>query len=174
MKKLLLLTTTLLITACGGFEEVDDNSSIEALGKTVLTAVATNNSNLFDKYVPDNKEEALAYYKRYMEVNNLSLIQEKSIERMMTKRSRTIGSVNQTHQEFLENGLNDWSGIEFLNVKYDSDNRGANMVTGLLISFKNGDNFGNIRVGEAWETDKGWMATEALQMTYYGPNASGR
>jgi|GEM_PF-3558726 len=174
MKKLLLLTTILLTTACGGFQEVDDNSSIEVLGKTILTAVATNNSNLFDKYFPDNKEEALSYYKRYLEVNNLNLIQQKSVDRMMTKRPRIIESVNQTHLEFLENGLKDWSGVEFLNVKYNSDNRGANMVIGLIVSFKNGDNFGEIRVGEAWETDQGWMATEALKMTYYGPNPSGR
>ena len=85
-----------------------------------------------------------------------------------------IESVNQTYQEFLENGLKDWSGVEFLNVKYDSGNRDVNMITSLIISFKNGDNFGRIRVGEAWETEKGWVAVEALQMTYYGTNPLGK
>lgn len=175
MKKLTLLIFLLSsVVACGGAKKVEDNSSPEALGKTILSAITHNDQELFAKYVPADEQKIRDFYQLYLKTNKLDTYQEEALQKMVERRPNTLASVKEVHQKFREGGLNDWSDVEFINVKYESQNKGANAITGLRVNFNNGDFTGTIHIGEAVEMENGWMITTRLRFEYYGPNFSVR
>ncbi|MGB3464112.1 MAG: hypothetical protein WBA74_02540 [Cyclobacteriaceae bacterium] len=148
------------LVGCGGnSDSLDDNSTPQALGQTIYTAVKNNDADLFAKYFiteadinwQDTQAGEMDNTAKRYDQKALEYFQKNYQERLERIRTR-----------FAENGLNDWANTQYTTVTYNSGKRygKVDIARFYKVEFKDGDKTGKIdlgiaiKIGDQWEIGK--------------------
>lgn len=156
-----LLIMALILASCAS-DRVDDNSTIDALSQTVLTAVKDNDPELLAKYFVSAHD--LEWQKQNFELS-------KSLEEFETKLIGTDMSkvIEDIRDEAMKEGLSDWSTVSFDIVRFKShDKEGYEIAYDLILRFNNGEKYkGTIEIDYLVKTDQGWRVYRIPEFLVY-------
>lgn len=141
----------IILTSCNSLTDFG-NKTPEDLGKSVLQALKTNDNEMFQEYVYTMHEV------NFMLSNNEKAIKNKKgiLERFEEYNERLRKVDGEIKKQASQNGLNDWSNIEFSHLNYalNSDDISAKNT---VLYFTNGEFLGSIRLRGIYKSDRGWF-----------------
>ncbi|GAB4237838.1 MAG: hypothetical protein Tsb0034_13140 [Ekhidna sp.] len=165
-----LLSVLALLFACGGAKNVDDNSTPELLSQTVLTALRQNDKPTFEKYIVQSKDELEAYLTGYYG-RELSSGLRKPVDEWDERKEPIIKSFDFTLKRANENGLSDWSGVQFKDMTFrDVSKNGKAMYADVKIQFTKDDYLGVLLMENIIQTENGWKLYKPIKLTNYTLN----
>lgn len=166
----ILQSVLALLFACGGAKNVDDNTTPELLSQTVLTALRQKDKSMFEKYVVQNREELKTFLSSFYN-KELSSGHLKSIDKHMEKVPAIIQSFDFTLKRANENGLSDWSGVQFKDMTFrDASKNGKLMYADVKIQFTKDDYLGVLLMENIIQTESGWKLYKPIKLTNYSLN----
>ncbi|MEQ9297613.1 MAG: hypothetical protein RIF33_03570 [Cyclobacteriaceae bacterium] len=164
----ILLIVSLILASCAS-DKVDDNSTIDALSQTVLTAVKYEDPELLAKYFVTGRD--LEWQKENFELS-------RSLEEFETKLIGTDMSkvIEDIRNEAMKEGLSDWSNVTFDIVRFKShDKQGYEIAYELILRFNNGDKYkGTIEIDYLVKTAQGWRVYRIPDFLVYRDASSFR
>ncbi len=162
---IILLLVAFFTNACAQ-SKVDDNSTPEALAKTFLHILKTNNQELFKKHLATT-EHRFKFSDRpnalWKKVRTEEEHRQELKEGYNSIMQNTLGKIR---NEFSQLGLNDWSNVEFHNYSFQMRNSNDYTMSGQLI-FVTEDMAGEMERVEFIKTSDGWKIYSVPKVDNY-------
>lgn len=154
MKSLLKFTLPLLLIACGE-PAFDDNSTNEALAKTLFSSIKNNDVVLFSKYM--EQQEQINWRSSNWESFRTDYA-ERALKRINGDYKKLLDEVR---LNFKEAGFSNWESASYETLQFKSaDNSGHPMSRYNQIYFTTDDGSrGIIDLTLMYQTDKGWYSS---------------
>ncbi len=167
MKKQLLFLLFITLLSCDdGSSIINDNSTLEKLGDTFISAVITQNSEILNDKVFTQASDYKAF--RQQHLGRWTDALEEDLPTYIENFSKIPSSALRVKSEFNRLGLNDWSEVKFEKMTYkDASRNNAVMYNNVYLDFTNGEYKGVIKIGSLAQTKSGWLLLNQPEVQGY-------